>query len=278
MHVKESYFGSMANYDVVVHWRKWFPEFYRPEAINVINCQDHSFNHEWQSSAKSAYERKQLSGILCFPTWHKRNLLSECPWLNPKDAVDGLTLGVDTDIYRPVSNKDGTKLLWASDPGRGLQQALQLFAQIRSLDRCYTLHVCAPDYSPLRSVNDIPGVRWHGNMSNGPELWNLFNECGVLLYPSTFNEPSSRAHRQSQAAGSIVFYPPGRGRPSELIEHMKTGVVSDPSTWARTLLSMPITTKANIQQASRALAVSESWDVQASRFSRYFSARLNERG
>jgi glycosyltransferase involved in cell wall biosynthesis len=285
-HVTESLFlKDGRKYDVVVHWRKWFPEFYRPEAINVINCQDHSFTHEWQAAASQAFNEGKLHGILCFPTWHKKNLLRECLWLLEERAFDGLTLGVDTDIYQPSSEKDPYQMLWASDPGRGLSVAVRVAIQLFQTDRRFRLNVCYPDYCQNVQRVNHPAIVWHGNVSNGPKLWDLFNKCGVLPYTSNFMEPSSRAHRQAQAAGSLVLYPPGMGTPSELIQNAPgwqqgqlVGVVSDPSTWPATIERLVKNDKwKEVGNNARALAISENWAVQADRFRKHFERVLEER-
>ena len=258
-------------FDVVVHWRKWFPELYRPEAINVINCQDHSFSAEWQAGASQAFKEGKLYGILCFPHWHKKNLLRECPWLPEDRTLDGVTLGVDTDIYRPVEQKNPREMLWASDPGRGLQGALQLALQLFQRDRGFRLHVCYPDYCPPIQKISHPAIVWQGNVPNGPRLWDLFNWCGTLPYTCTFMEPSSRAHRQAQAAGSMVLYPPGMGTPSDLIRENGGGIVAPINEWVDTILeNVNSGAWQTYGQKAREVAVSENWAVQAQRFNRLF--------
>ena len=282
-HVTEDDFKSnalltAAPYDVVVHWRKWFPELYRPEAINVINCQDHSFSEEWKREVREAYGEGKLYGILCFPKWHKGNLLRELGgFMNPDRAIDGLTLGVDTDIYHPIEAKDPYQLLWASDPGRGLYGALQLAHKLFTIDKRFRLNVCYPDYVTAQRVSH-PAVIWHGNVSNGERLFRLFNECGVLPYTSNFMEPSSRAHRQAMAAGSMVLYPPNMGTPSDLIQSGKTGIVELPQFWASTISkAVESGNWKKLGAAAREYAISENWAVQARRFNEYFQKVLNER-
>lgn len=273
---EDDFVRSAIPYDVVVHWRKWFPEFYRPEAINVINCQDHSFSPEWVSSVRRAFDEKKLYGILCFPTWHKRNLAAESG-LPEERLIDGLTLGVDTSIYAPSADKDPHQLLWASDPGRGLHNAIVLAIRLFQMDHRYRLNICYPDYARAESQIKHPALVWHGNVSNGPKLWNMFNRCGVLPYPSTFQEPSSRAHRQAQAAGSLVLYPRNMGSPSELIKHGETGIVSEPTMWADTIHSFVETGLwKEIGARARLFAESEDWNVQAKRFTQYFERILGK--
>lgn len=265
MKKEEEFVNSSEKFDVVVHWRKWFPELYRPEAVNVINCQDHSFSQEWKTDVLRAYHEGKLRGILCFPTWHKRNLAAETG-IPEESLFDGVTLGVDSNIYMP-SAKNTFQMLWASDPGRGLQHALELAMKLWRKDRRFVLNVCFPDY-----VNDFPwihhpAIKFRGKVPNGPELWKLFNESTFLPYTSTFMEPSSRAHRQAQAAGAMVLYPPGMGSPSELIVDGQTGVVSPVSGWEERILSS-IESKEyeKIGSLARDFAVSEDWSVQTKRF------------
>lgn len=257
---------SKEKFDVVVHWRKWFPELYRPEAINVINCQDHSFSPEWKESVRQAMNEGKLRGILCFPKWHKQNLHNETGI--PLDRLyDGVTLGVDTDVYKPALVKDPFQMLWASDPGRGLVDAIQFAVRLWQQDKRFHLEVCYPDYVKGMSSISHPAIRFHRNLDNGPKLWELFNSSGILPYTSTFMEPSSRAHRQAQAAGSLVLYPPGRGTPSELIESGKTGVVAPIHTWEKTIRDLVETGEwKKYGEQARELAVSENWSVQAERF------------
>lgn len=272
LHVKEEQLAQLQDIDVVVHWRRWFPELYRPDAINVINCQDHSFGADWQESARTAFLEGKLYGILCFPTWHRRNLLRECPWLPSYRAIGGLTLGVDTSVYRPADDKDPHDMLWASDPGRGIERAVGLAIELFRRDRRFRLHVCMPDYA-RGTVPSHPAIVWRGNIPNGPELWHLFGRTGILPYTSTFMEPSSRAHRQAMAAGSLVLYPPDMGSPSELIQGDRTGIVEPIRVWADRIQELVQTGRwREIGGAARAYAESESWYVQTQRFNDYFNS------
>lgn len=276
---EKEFVASSEEFDVVVHWRRWHPELYRPEAINVVNCQDHSFGPEWQGEMRRAFEEAKLFGVLCFPTWHKRNLLAECPWLPSERAIDGLTLGVDVDVYRPSAEKDPRQMLWAADPGRGLGGAFELALCLFRRDRRWRLHVCWPDYA-VRNFPGLahPAVVVRGNVSNGPGLQKIFNETGVLPYTSSFREPSSRCHRQAQAAGSLVCYPPAMGSPSELIESGKDGVVAPIEEWPGLIEDLVESGRwKEIGERARARAVSESWAVQAGRFNAYFGEKLKMR-
>lgn len=278
-YVREDEFRkSDYKWDVVVHWRKWFPELYRPEAINVMMSQDHSFSKEWQDSARDAFLKKELYGIMCFPTWHKKNTLHECPWLTEDRVIEGLHFGVDTDIYAPSSDKNPYDMLWASDPGRGLDRAIRVAMQLHAMDRRFKLHVCYPDYCRRPDVPKHSALVDHGQVPNGVHLRRLFNCCGVMPYTSTFPEPSSRSHRQAMAAESLVLYPQNMGTPSFLIKHMETGVVSDCGEWPRTIIRLVSSGQwAVIGKAAREYAISESWAVQADRFVRYFEKAIEEK-
>lgn len=266
--------------DVTVHWRKWFPEL-AGNGINVINCQDHSFSNEWKRDVILAFRSGKLYGITCFPGWHKRNLFKELDEEIPEDRlIDGLTLGVDCTIYRPT-NKKKHQLLWSSDPGRGLVDCMRMFVELYRRDQMFHLNVCYPDYVQYPVEIRHPGVTVHGSIPNGERLWQLFNECGFLPYTSRFREPSSRAHRQSQAAGCVVLYPKNMGTPSELITSGENGFVldiDDVKGWADTIFDLSMDQQAydNISIKARELALSEDWSVQAFRFNDYFGRILGK--
>lgn len=268
-------------YDVVIHWRKWFENFYSENAVNVINSQDHSYSQEWLSKVDNATSEGKLYGILCFPTWHVNNLENELSQLRhvPK-MLPGVTLGVDTEIYKP-KEKNPYDMLWASDPGRGLKGAIQLALKLFQKDNRFKLHVCWPDYYHSGDFNlSHPAIQVHKNLSNGPELWDLFNKSSFLPYTSTFMEPSSRAHRQAMAAGCIVLYPKDMGTPSYLIHSGVDGIVGGVvDDWANVILKY-----ANddgwmyslMSSNARQYAVSENWEVQAKRFNKLFKEIRND--
>lgn len=255
--------------DVVVHWRSW-QQWARdacPDALHIIQTCDHSYSLEWRDAVTEAYFNGSLAGIICFETWHVRRLREELqlPW---STFITSVHLGVDTGIYRPAE-KDPFQLLWASDPGRGLSRCLDVFAALFKRDNRYRLHVTYPDYVQERPAVSHPGVKIHHNLRNGPALWRLFNESMFVPYPSVFAEPSSRVHRQGQAAGACVVYPPDAGSPSELIQSGRTGYVIpyDAGEWANHIdLLRDIGAAEEVGRCARMFAVTEDWSVQAQRF------------
>ncbi len=268
-------------YDVVVHWRRWFEDLYVPGARNVVLTQDHSYGDQWKGEVGRAFHAGKLDGILVFPTWHKENTARELEGLVPADRLyEGMTLGVDTEVYQP-NNKDPFSLLWASDPGRGLDSLVNPFLRLWQKDRRYTLTVTYPDYVKPESVNRFshflkhPGVRHLPSVRNGGQLWDLFNSSGILPYSSTFPEPSSRCHRQAMAAGCMVLYPPGMGTPSRLIENNLTGIVEQPDLWPEVIGTMVSSGRwEEIGKNARTYAISENWAVQANRFYSFFTKGL----
>jgi glycosyltransferase involved in cell wall biosynthesis len=264
-------------HEVVVHWRDWFEELYDRKAYNVLHTCDHTYPADWKAKVWAAIKSGKLKKIICYRGWHRENMAHEMH-MTPEQADDllltDLTFGVDPEIYTPSPNKDRRALLWSSDPGRGLMGAIQIAIQVHSRDKRFKLHVCHPDYVKMNPIQH-PAIVWHGNVPNGPALWKLFNETGMLIYTSTFREPSSRACRQAQAAGSLVFYPPDMGTPSEYIRNGETGVVRHPSLWAEQILAAPDSTHYDrITRNAVAQARSESWEVQAQRFKETFARLL----
>lgn len=266
------------DYDVVVHWRRWFDDLCDPTTRNVILSQDHTYGQEWLSEAAGAAAGGLLDGVLVFPTWHKEQAARELRGILGHDKLyEGLTFGVDTDVYHPMA-KDPYHLLWASDPGRGLDALINPFLRLWAKDRRFRLTVTYPDYVRVETVARFspflshPAVRHLPGLRNGTLLWGLFNGAGVLPYSSTFLEPSSRCHRQAMAAGCLVLYPPNMGTPSRLIEDGLTGVIADPSEWPEAIDKLVSTGRwEEFGHNARTFAVTENWAVQAQRFHRFFS-------
>jgi hypothetical protein len=267
-----------ADYDVVVHWRRWFNDLCDPTARNVVLSQDHSYDATWIEQVADATRVGLLEGVLVFPTWHKENVARELRGVVSESRLyEDLTLGVDTDVYHPMA-KDPHHLLWASDPGRGLDALINPFLRLWSKDRRFRLTVTYPDYVKPEAIARFssffahPGVLHLPGLRNGTLLWSLFNGAGILPYSSTFPEPSSRCHRQAMAAGCMVLYPPSMGSPSRLIEDGLTGVVADPYLWPEVIHNAVSTERwKDFGHNARTFALSENWAVQAQRFHRFFS-------
>jgi len=264
-------FKNIDDVDVVIHFRKWSESCYRKNAINVLVSQDHSYSAEWHRNVQSALKDNKLYAILCFPGWHEQHLrdveFHGLP-LKPR-LISGVTLGVDTETYAPAQQKSHYDLLWASDPGRGFMGAIQLAMRLFQIDKRFKLHFCWPDYVKGDFLlNKHPAIQLHRNLDNGPELWNLFATCGFLPYTSTFPEPSSRAHRQAQAAGCVVLYPPKMGTPSDLIQNGVTGFVEPIDKWVDIIVNLARDEERynEISKNTREFAISENWEVQAKRF------------
>lgn len=274
---------TVYEYNVVVHWRRWFPELYDGFSRNVVLSQDHSYGDEWRRPIAEAMVDGELDGILVFPTWHRDNIARELRGLVPESRLyEGMTLGVDTETYAP-GVKDPFHLLWASDPGRGLDGLINPFLRLWQKDRRFRLTVTYPDYVRPESVARFssflghPAVTHLKGVRNGPILWRLFNESAFLPYSSNFLEPSSRCHRQAMAAGNVVLYPPDMGSPSRLIETGLTGIVEPIGMWPDVINTMVKTGKwEEIGHNARQLALSENWAVQAQRFHRFFSKDQND--
>lgn len=257
---------SKGGAQAVVHWRSYRPDLESDDCVNILHTCDHTYPEQWKQTVQSAYDRGRLGYISAYETWHVRQVSAELPGIPQDRFLIGITLGVDTDVYRPIAGRDPFKMLWASDPGRGLQLAVEVTAAVWNLDRRFRLHVCYPDYCPKPNLPRHPAFVDHGNLKAGDELWDLWNSCSILPYSSTFPEPSCRCHRQSQASGMVVLYPPKMGTPSELIDHGVTGLVLPISEWPRALLDVTREGYPVVSSRARKLAEDESWPVQSQRF------------
>lgn len=260
-------------FDVVIHWRKWFEPMYAKGALNLLLSQDHTYSDEWLFNVTNATCEGKLHSVLTFAGWHDRQIIDETQ--GHCQTISGLTLGVDTDIYTPSALKDPRTLLWASDPGRGLSGAVQLAIKLWQRDRRFKLKVTYPDYVKQPWRSEHPAIEIHSQVRNSSALWDMFNTAGIIPYTSEFMEPSSRVHRQGQAAGCMVLYPPDRGSPSNLIQDGVTGFVRSIDTWADLIIeSVENGIYEQICKNARDFAVSENWAVQAKRFNETIGALL----
>lgn len=276
---EQEYLESNSDTDLVCHWRKWNEHLYNRNCLNILNCQDHTFDQSWKKSVILAFEQRKLYGILCFEGgWHQQHIYEQLSGKIPKERlIEDLTLGVDTQIFCPNwKNKNPYDMLWAGDPGRGLNKTIEIAVKLFNKDKRFKLHICYPDY--VKEINKInhPALIWHGNIPASPKLFDLFNTCGILPYASNFMEPSSRCHRQSQAAGSLVLYPESMGSPSNLIRNGDTGIVANPDTWVDTIYKLVNSGEWMLYgYAAREFAISENWEVKSKKFNAYFDRLVN---
>jgi len=267
--------------DVVVHWRSWFPQLAGFGCVNLMHTCDHSYSRQWVTDVREAFDAGHLTGLLTHRGWHQRQVHKETGLPLERLFLD-CAQGVDDEVFCPSSNKDPYQMLWASDPGRGLAGAIELTLRLYQIDHGFRLNVCWPDYSP-RPVYlpnpSHPAVIVHGPVPCGQKLFDLFNDCGVFPYTSTFVEPSSRSHRQAQAAGSLVLYPPDMGSPSELIQSPITGIVAPVQEWPRIIQErVQDGSWRDIGAHAREFAVSQSWAVQSQNFNMLATKLMAEKG
>lgn len=269
-------------YDLVIHWRKWNDDLYVPGARNVVVLQDHSYSTEWKSAVSAAFKSGKLDGLMLFPNWHLENTIRELDGIVPSDRLyTGLSLAVDTDIYKP-GQKDPFQLLWASDPGRGLYALIEPFMKLWQKDRRFRLNVVYPDYVQPAALAQYagffrhPGVKVLGCVPNGQGLWDLFNNTGILPYTSTFKEPFGRCPMQAMSAGSLVLYPPGMGTPAALIEEGNAGILAPIDKWHEIIPALVSSGEwAEIGKRAREFALTKDWRPVAQKFYNFFSKDLS---
>jgi glycosyltransferase involved in cell wall biosynthesis len=266
-HVSESVFkfsGGFGVKDAVVHWRKWRDDLSIDGVPNFVHLCDFNYGVSFVETMRSAAQKPCFAGVFAFRGWHKEQIEREMPFLSGRVITD-IALGVDPELYRPTQ-KDRFKMLWASDPGRGLEGVVKLAGDLWKRDRRYKLHVCYPDYVKAPFSLSHPAIVVHRNLRNGPELGDLFNTSSFVPYTSTFPEPSSRVHTQGQAAGCVVLYPPNVGSPSSMIVDGETGYVRDVTSWADLIQGMDDETFQRVSRGARDHSLTQRWGVRATQF------------
>jgi glycosyltransferase involved in cell wall biosynthesis len=128
-------------------------------------------------------------------------------------------------VYNPIAddlNSDDTpydknKLVWTSSPHKGLEHALNIFNNLRSFNRDFTLYVANPGY--LASKGDLPsGVVSLGQLPHSQVIQHVRNSL-CLFYPNpVFPETFGLVLAEANAVGTPVLTHPF-GAAKEVLYH-----------------------------------------------------------
>lgn len=135
-------------------------------------------------------------------------------WHLPEDKTFITSDGVDTDVFKPNGQyRDRNKLVWTSNPDRGLPIACRIFSEIRKRWPDLELHVYGRasvygwpsdrQYIPL----DQPGIFVHDSLPR-QQLARVLANAWALFYPTYWPETCCMAALEAQACGTPVITAP----------------------------------------------------------------------
>jgi glycosyltransferase involved in cell wall biosynthesis len=142
--------------------------------------------------------------------------------------------GIDSSLfneYNPI--RPGKKLIYTSQPQRGLPLLLELFLKIQQNCPDAELHIFA--YSSQSTTDQLQSqyknqshIHFHGSVSK-QVLANELKSARLFVYPTSFLESFCMAAVEAQAAG-VPVVSSAIGALTETIESGKTGILinSDP--------------------------------------------------
>jgi glycosyltransferase involved in cell wall biosynthesis len=128
----------------------------------------------------------------------------------PMRKLDVIPIGVPLEYYSgSPPSRSAHRIVYTSQPRRGLRVLLRLFPQIRAAVPDAELHVFGYDWasgSPeFRDMGVVrqPGVQLKGSLSKSQLAFEL-RSAAVMAYPCTFKETFCVAVAEAQAAGLPV--------------------------------------------------------------------------
>ena len=152
--------------------------------------------------------------------WQRR-LLSEGMTM-PADKFGVIFNGVALEHFSGPRQPDGRhRLVYTSQPRRGLDVLLSLFPDIKAQVPAAELHLFSYDTlgDGFSSAVSQPGVFWRGRLPR-PVLARELRSAGLMAYPCTFKETFCTAVAEAQAAGLPVVC----STKAALAERVRAGV------------------------------------------------------
>lgn len=184
--------------DVAISWRA--PGLFKATGVNAtlkyLWLHDIRINDAWHRGATTEYD-----GYLLLSKFH-RGLFKDIP----EDRVIYTANGLDPELFVPLEDltNEPHRMVWGSDPIRGLQLLLPWWDTIRKdvpdaeLDIFYgwtphfeTVRIQDPGsnavFHQIEALRKKPGINWHGKVGQD-ELARAYARSGVWPYMTNFPE------------------------------------------------------------------------------------------
>lgn len=184
--------------------------------FNIKAKKKYLWVHDIFPKAFSEEVYNEVDKILALSAWHKNNILSIFPFVNP-DKIIITQNGLDLTRFDVNEKRNPHKVVYSSSPDRGLPVLLQVWPQIRAAVPDAELHIFygfeywkkAADKNQLQLIDQImnqmnalssQGVNYHGRV-NQTDLARHYKSAGVWAYSTWFSETSCISAMEAHAAG-----------------------------------------------------------------------------
>lgn len=142
--------------------------------------------------------------FLVLSRYHFRFFSSAYPWI-PKENFEILPNGVDLKRFNQKVDRNDKKLIYSSNPDRGLVILFDIFEELYKWDPKLELHVFGYYPENVRKHptywKEMPGVIYRG-YHNQEELAREYLSSKLWLYPCTWLETYCITALEAQAAGT----------------------------------------------------------------------------
>ena len=215
-------FGEYQNYiglnpDVIITSR-WFDSFNSvPNAKKILWLQD-------ASPVEKNYDFNKVDGVVVSSQWHADYLVSLVGQGIPKGKLKIIPLGIDKKLFQKKREKNKYKVLYSSNPNRGLDILGDMWGEITEkipqikldilygwnglktwrTDEGWKKSVEKEQESILEKFRPYSNITFKGRLTK-KELAEEMLDASFLLYSCSFYETFSLTCFESQMAGMVVI-------------------------------------------------------------------------
>lgn len=198
---------------------RWFEPLHRPgfaQAQKIIWLQDaHFADPDWPGSYEIA------DRVVCSSQWHRDYVAERLGEQVAAEKIEIIPLGVRWEMFGALPGKVPGRVVYSSNPDRGLRHLAEMWPTLCAARPDLTLHVTY-GWEGLRTWGDTPEWREHcdrteaeirglfGGWANvtftgrlpKADLYRELAQAEVCLYPNNFQETFCLTALECQAAGT----------------------------------------------------------------------------
>lgn len=206
------------SWDVVVvsRWYDVLPQVSANTGIKLVVF----WGHDVMDYAQVRWAYTYSNVFVTVSQWHAGATYGPFPENTPDLTEIVIPNGVDMALFSGEEERISHRLIWTSNPNRGLPTALRVFKELRKKHSDMELHIYgraavygwggdaeAPWIPRPDQVGEKEGVYLHEPLPK-PELARELMRSFAWFYPHHYLETSSIAALEAQAAGTPVIAPP----------------------------------------------------------------------
>jgi glycosyltransferase involved in cell wall biosynthesis len=189
--------------------------------------------HFIEHRAGPHFINRYLDGVICLSDYQKDAYLR---WGIKEEKLIKIPYGIDTQRYRPLSERNINKIMFAGATikEKGIDLLFEAFKKLNSLMPQLELHIYgdASLWGKAQEVKNHPDglkVFFHGKVSK-EELIKAYSEsvlCIIPTVPELYQESLPRSSLEAQACGCPVVGTKSGGLPETFLDG-QTGFLVDP--------------------------------------------------